>query len=183
MRARRSNDWGFPRWRPYGHADATPDAIRPCDRDGCEEPGTCPAPKAPNKPDRWYFCAPHAAEYNRNWNYFDALSAEDAAAQQEAEQQGARAYERAKHWSWGEGDGSRSRAELDALRLFTLPPDADETNVKAAHRRMAKENHPDLNPGDPDAARRFHAAQAAYEVLRVAAARRADELAARKPGA
>ena len=86
---------------------------------------------------------------------------------------GARAYERARHWAWGEGDGSRSRAELDALKLFDLPVDADEAQVKAAHRRMAKANHPDLNPGDTEAAARFQAAQAAYEVLRAAAERRA----------
>ena len=45
-----------------------------CDRHGCDEPGDRPAPKAPNKPDRWYFCERHAAEYNRNWNYFEGLT-------------------------------------------------------------------------------------------------------------
>jgi hypothetical protein len=170
---RRNNDWGFPRWRPYEGAGRTPEAQRLCDREGCAQPGICPAPKAPNKPDRWYFCEAHAAEYNKRWNYFDALTDEEAAEQEAREQQGARSYERAKHWAWGEGDGSRSRAELDALKLFQLPVDADETQVKAAHRRMAKANHPDLNPGDTDAAARFQAAQAAYEVLRNAAERRA----------
>lgn len=173
MTARRSNDWGFPRWRPYDSAGRTPEAQRLCDREDCTLPGTCPAPKAPNRPDRWYFCPDHAAEYNRNWNYFDALSAEDAANQQAEEERSARGYERARHWAWGDGDGSRSRAELDALRLFDLPPDADEAQVKAAHRRLAKENHPDVNPADPDAARRFQAAQAAYEVLRAASLRAA----------
>lgn len=168
----RSQDWGFPRWRPYEATDRSPEAQRRCDRAGCDRPGTCPAPKAPNRPDRWYFCADHAAEYNRQWNYFDALTAEEAAAQQAEEERSARGYERARHWTWGEGDGSRSRAELDALSLFELPPDADDAQVKAAHRRLAKENHPDVRPNDPDAARRFQAAQAAYEVLRAAAVRR-----------
>jgi len=181
MRNRRSNDWGFPRWRDYASGRA-PEAQRLCDRHGCSEPGLCPAPKAPNKPDRWYFCETHAAEYNRGWNYFEALS--DAEAQAQAEQEGASAgaYERARHWSWGEGDGSRSRSEMDALKLFELPPDADEVAIKSAHRRQAKDNHPDLNPGNPDAARRFQAAQAAYEVLRAAASRRAEvEAATGKP--
>ena len=53
-KARRSDDWGFPRWRPYGGSrEAT--NVRICDRHGCEEPGDCPAPKAPNSPERWYF--------------------------------------------------------------------------------------------------------------------------------
>ncbi len=172
-RPRRSSDWGFPRWRPYEAGGRAPEAQRLCDRHGCTNPGTCPAPKAPNKPDRWYFCESHAAEYNRQWNYFDALSDEEAAAQEEQERGGARAYERAKHWAWGDGDGSRSRAELDALKLFDLPVDADDVQVKAAHRRMAKANHPDLHPGDAEAAGRFQAAQAAYEILRAASERRA----------
>src|SRR4029079_11498077 len=76
-KASRSNDWGFPRWRAYGAArDAEP--VRMCDRHGCDAPGDRPAPKSPNSPDRWYFCERHAAEYNRNWNYFEGLSAEDA---------------------------------------------------------------------------------------------------------
>ena len=78
-KTKRSNDWGFPRWRAYGAArDAQP--VRHCDRHGCEEPGDRPAPKSPNSPERWYFCERHAAEYNRGWNYFEGLSAEDAAA-------------------------------------------------------------------------------------------------------
>jgi hypothetical protein len=173
-RQRRSNDWGFPRWRAYGAASGAPEAQRRCDRAGCDQPGTCPAPKAPNRPERWWFCEAHAAEYNRQWDYFAALSAAEAAAEAARESSHTGSYQRARHWDWGEGDGSRSRAELDALRLFDLPPDADEADIKAAHRRMAKANHPDVNPGDTEAASRFQAAQAAYEVLTRAAAARAQ---------
>lgn len=180
-RARRSNDWGFPRWRDYGGAGKAPEAQRLCDRAGCGKPGNCPAPKAPNRPERWWFCEEHAAEYNKGWNYFDALTEEEAAAHEAEEQRGQRSYERARHWAWGEGDGSRSRAELDALKLFDLPPDADEAAIKAAHRRMAKENHPDLHPGDEEASKRFQASQAAYEILKAAAERRAELLAKAKP--
>ena len=179
-RQRRSSDWGFPRWRAYEGAGKAPETQRLCDRAGCTNPGNCPAPKAPNRPERWYFCEAHAAEYNKGWNYFEALTEEEAAAH-EAEQTGERSYERARHWAWGEGDGSRSRAELDALRLYDLAPDADEAAIKAAHRRMAKENHPDLNPGDEEASKRFQAAQAAYEILKAAAERRAEPLAKAKP--
>ena len=50
---------------------ARPNPVRLCDRHGCTEPGDRPAPKSPNSPERWYFCEAHAAEYNRNWNYFE----------------------------------------------------------------------------------------------------------------
>ncbi|MFN3434445.1 MAG: molecular chaperone DnaJ, partial [Sphingomonas sp.] len=111
----RSNDWGFPRWRGYGSArEAT--TVRLCDRHGCEAPGNCPAPKSPNSPDRWYFCEAHAAEYNRGWNYFEGLSAEEAAAREQSESRTASGYANASHYAWGgPGDGTRSRDELRAL--------------------------------------------------------------------
>lgn len=87
----RSNDWGFPRWRSYGASrEAKP--VRICDRHGCDEPGNCPAPKSPNSPDRWYFCETHAAEYNRGWDYFQGLSAEEAAAREASERQTSAGY-------------------------------------------------------------------------------------------
>ena len=165
-RQRRGNDWGFPRWRAYGETGRAAEAPRLCDRAGCTRPGTCPAPKAPNRPERWYFCEEHAAEYNRGWDYFAALAADEAAAREEGEAATARGYSRAGHWAWGDGDGTLSRAERDALRLFDLPADASADDIKAAYRRMAKAFHPDLNPDDTEAARQFHAAQAAYEILR-----------------
>jgi hypothetical protein len=171
-RARRSNDWGFPRWRAYDGSRGAPEMLRRCDRDGCDRPGTCPAPKAANRPDRWYFCEAHAAEYNRGWDYFASLDAEGAAQAQAEETRANGRYSHASHWDWGEGDGSRSRAEMDALTVLDLPVDASEADVKAAFRREAKANHPDLNPDDAAAADRFRAAQAAYAVLQAAEDRR-----------
>ena len=78
-RQTRSADWGFPRWRGYGTERETV-KVRLCDRHGCTLPGDCPAPKAPNSPERWWFCPDHAGEYNRHWDYFAGLSAEEAAA-------------------------------------------------------------------------------------------------------
>ena len=77
-RQTRSADWGFPRWRGYGTERETV-KVRLCDRHGCTLPGDCPAPKAPNSPERWWFCPDHAGEYNRHWDYFAGLSAEEAA--------------------------------------------------------------------------------------------------------
>lgn len=171
-RSSRSNDWGFPRWREYGAAREAK-AVRSCDRHGCSEAGTHPAPKAPNKPDRWMFCLAHATEYNRGWDYFQGLSAEDAAAREASETQDAGGFHQAKYYGWGgPGDGSRSREEMRALEVLEVDSDADFDAVKAAHRRLAKANHPDLAPGDKEAAQRFQAVQAAYDVLRRAEERR-----------
>ncbi|URW76747.1 J domain-containing protein [Sphingomonas donggukensis] len=167
-RSTRSDDWGFPRWRDYGAAREAA-RVRICDRHGCEEPGNCPAPKSPNSPERWYFCQAHAGEYNRGWDYFEGLSAEDAAAREADERRDAGGFAQSKHNAWaGRGDGSRSRDEMRALEVLDLDPDVEFEAVRAAWRKAAKDSHPDVNPGDAEAAKRFQAVQAAYEVLKSA---------------
>lgn len=171
-RQSRSNDWGFPRWRSYG-ATREAQKVRLCDRHGCDKPGDCPAPKSPNSPERWYFCTEHAGEYNRNWDYFQGLDAEEREQRARDERRDAGGYQSSAYHGWGgPGDGSRSRDELHALKALDLEDDADFETVKRSWRRLAKENHPDVKPGDAQAAVRFQAIQAAYEVLRAAEERR-----------
>jgi len=175
VRSTRSDDWGFPRWRSYGAKSRDAAKVRLCDREGCELPGDRPAPKAPNSPERWYFCQEHAAEYNKNWDYFASLGAAEAAERERAESAQASGYRSSAHWSWGgAGDGTRSRDEMRALDALELESDASFDDVKAAHRRLVKANHPDVNQGDAAAAAGFQKVQAAYEVLRKAEERRAD---------
>ncbi|WP_298469014.1 J domain-containing protein [uncultured Erythrobacter sp.] len=171
-RRKRSDDWGFPRWRPYESSRETV-AQRECDRHGCDEPGLCPAPKSPNSPDRWYFCQKHAAEYNKGWDYFEGLDKEQKAERAKAERQESEGYAEASHYGWsGAGDGSRSADEMRALELLELEADADFDAVKKAYRAKAKEVHPDVKPGDEEAAKQFQAIQVAYDVLRMAEERR-----------
>ena len=171
-KARRSSDWGFPRWRGYGGArEAAP--VRLCDRHGCEEKGDCPAPKAPNSPDRWYFCQAHAAEYNSRWDYFEGLDKAEREGRAKAEQHENAGYAEAQHYGWAaSGDGSRSADEMRALEVFELESDADFEDVKRAWRVRAKEVHPDVRPGDAEAAAAFQKYQLAYEVLKAAEDRR-----------
>ncbi len=172
-RQRRTDDWGFPRWRSYGDKSREAAKVRLCDREGCSEIGDRPAPKAPNSPERWMFCQTHAAEYNRGWDYFAGLDPAEAARRAANEARDSSGFKGAKHWEWaGEGDGSRSREEMRALRVLEVEVDADFKAIKTAHRKLAKENHPDLKPGDEEAATRFTQVQAAYEVLRRAEERR-----------
>lgn len=171
-RVRRSNDWGFPRWRGY---EETREAatVRLCDRHGCEEKGDCPAPKSPNSPDRWYFCQKHAAEYNKGWDYFEGLDKEEKAERQKAERAETSGYAEAQHYGWsGSGDGTRSPDEMRALEVLELEADADFTIIKKAYRAKAKEVHPDVKPGDEEAAQQFQAIQVSYEILCAAEERR-----------
>ena len=134
----RTDDWGFPRWRPYGAKGRDAVRVRLCDREGCNQPGDRPAPKAPNKPDRWMFCEAHAAEYNKGWNYFAGLTAEEAARRAAEEEGETAAFRTSAHYQWaGPGDGSRSRDEMRALDALEVETDADFTAIKAAYRRLA----------------------------------------------
>jgi hypothetical protein len=171
-RTTRSLDWGFPRWREYGSETAAT-TVRLCDRHGCEAKGDKPAPKAPNSPDRWYFCETHAGEYNRNWDYFQGLTPEEAAAREAQEQAEAGGWKTSAYQQWaGPGDGTRSNDEMRALNVLGVSSDASFEDIRIAWRGLAKANHPDLKPGDVDAAARFREIQAAWDVVRSAEERR-----------
>jgi hypothetical protein len=170
--ARRSNDWGFPRWRSYG-SDQAATAQRTCDRHLCDEAGLCPAPKASNSTDRWYFCQKHAAEYNSKWDYFEGLDKAEAADRVKHENQENSGYAEASHYGWaGSGDGSRTNDEMRALEALELEADADFDAIKKSFRAKAKEVHPDVKPGDAEAALEFQKIQVAYEVLKQSEERR-----------
>ncbi len=48
---------------------------RPCDWPECRAPANCRAPKSREiEGENYWFCQPHAAEYNRNWNFFSGMS-------------------------------------------------------------------------------------------------------------
>ena len=49
----------------------------------------------------------------------------------------------------------------DPFRVLGARPSADENELRRAYRRVAREHHPDLNPGDEEALRRFHELQQA----------------------
>jgi hypothetical protein len=174
---KRSDDWGFPRWRSYADKGRSAARVRLCDRVGCNQAGDRPAPKAPNSSERWYFCEAHAAEYNKNWNYFAGLSPEEAARRAAAEENENSGFRQSAQWKWaGPGDGSRSREEMRALAVLDLEPDVEFNEVRSAYRRLAKEHHPDLKQGDSEAEKRFREIQAAYDVLKSAEERRSGRV-------
>ena len=58
--------------------------------------------------------------------------------------------------------GTRPR---DPYEVLGVGRDADETEIKKAFRRLARELHPDVNRHDPDAEEKFKEAAEAYEIL------------------
>lgn len=53
----------------------------------------------------------------------------------------------------------------DYYEVLGVDRNADEETIKRAYRKLAKKYHPDMNPGDKDAAEKFAEASEAYSVL------------------
>ena len=54
----------------------------------------------------------------------------------------------------------------DPYKVLGVSRDASDEDIKRAYRRLAKKYHPDLNPGDQEAARRMQEVNAAYEQIK-----------------
>lgn len=54
----------------------------------------------------------------------------------------------------------------DPYKVLGVSPDASDDEIKAAYRRLAKQYHPDLHPGDKQAAEKMNEINAAYEQIK-----------------
>lgn len=106
------------RVRPPSEKDASEhdvNALKPgeraCDHPGCNKVATARAPKGRDMMNEHYwFCQPHAAEYNRNWNFFAGLpEAEVRRRTQEEQMTGGRPT-----WEMKAGRMSREAAAFTA---------------------------------------------------------------------
>ena len=58
-----------------------------------------------------------------------------------------------------------AEAKRDYYEVLGVSRDADDATLKKAYRQLAKKYHPDMNPGDAEAERKFKEASEAYAVL------------------
>ncbi|MEE9347991.1 MAG: J domain-containing protein [Robiginitomaculum sp.] len=78
-----------------------------CDWSGCVEKGGCKAPKSPDRLRDYYnFCAKHAREYNKNWNFFSGMSDDDISEWQVGARHGHRPT-----WDVKKNTGERAKGQ------------------------------------------------------------------------
>ncbi len=73
--------------------------------------------------------------------------------------------------------------EKDYYKVLGVSKDAKPEEIKKAYRKLARENHPDQNPGNPEAERRFKEVSEANDVLSSDAKRKEYDEARRLFGA
>ncbi len=163
--------------------------ITKCDFPGCTKAGVCRAPKSRNLSDYHWFCKEHAAEYNKNWNYYAGMSPDEVEQDWERETFGIADKDRAAADEANADyvnflkDFLNGRSEFDktanfirpslvptsvssALKVLELPPTANWHEISAKYRLLAKKYHPDTAKNKKSAATEFTNLAAAYGELK-----------------
>lgn len=161
--------------------------IKKCDHTGCNKAGTCRAPKSRDLKDYWFFCQEHAAEYNKNWNFYADMSPEEIEADWERQTFGAPLKEKeaankdSADYASFINDFITGRSKFDqvkpakstvpsqvvaALKIFDLPITAAWREVGVKYRALAKKYHPDTARDKKSAATEFTKISAAYDLLK-----------------
>ena len=109
---------------------------RACDHAGCRTAATARAPKSRDMlNEHYWFCAPHAAEYNKSWDFFAGMNESQIRAAQEARATGERPT-----WAFRasansrEAASSRARGLADAFAMFSRGRPAATASDLAAER-------------------------------------------------
>ena len=121
---------------PVAYADPAPQL---CENPGCNRVAEAEAPKSRDRPqDRYHFCIPHAAEYNKHWDYFEGMSEGEIRAHQAASLTGDRPT-----WAFKASNASREAASM-AAKMNSGAGVRDAFGMFGPNGRSAR---PDIAPG------------------------------------
>jgi hypothetical protein len=151
----------------------------PCDVKGCKKAGCCRAPKDRTLKEYYHFCPEHAAEYNKNWDYYKDMSAddiertirEDTVWQRPTWAFGKKAKINDPLGILGEANGvGQAAPKMDketeqAMHILGLTPPLTKDKIKRKYRELAKQYHPDKTGGNKEAEERFRRVVEAYNKL------------------
>ena len=153
--------------------------VKKCDFKGCEKTGTCRCPKDRNLSDYWLFCQKHAAEYNKNWNYYAGMSKEEVDQVWEDDMFGpakqspeaSAEYQKLIHdfLTGNEKKAPRKRTlpteVAAALKVLGIASLDDWAATQKKFRALAKQEHPDTKK-DKGHGHRFSEINNAYQTLK-----------------
>jgi hypothetical protein len=149
--------------------------VRKCDFKNCEKAGICRCPKDRKLAEYWWFCQKHAAEYNKNWNYYAGMSAKEIDMEWEKDTFGDRGAESGlNNWKSIFGfineqaaGGSKRRIPNNVMAAFATlgaSPSDDWAKVQKKYRTLAKQEHPDTGKSKNQS--RFVKISDAYQTLK-----------------
>ena len=159
--------------------------IKKCDHSNCNKAGTCRAPKSRDLHEYWNFCQDHAAEYNKNWNFYADMTPEEIEADWEKQTFGAplkdkeTANQDSADYVKFINDFLTGRNNFDhvapvktlpskiisALKVFDLPISASWREIGVRYRALAKKYHPDTAKNKKTATTEFTKISNAYKIL------------------
>lgn len=158
--------------------------IKKCDYTNCEKAGVCRAPKSRDLKEYWHFCKDHAAEYNKNWNFYADMTPEEVEADWETQIFGAPTAKKddksPEEYAKFINDFLTGRSKFDelaskkitpsgvlsALKLLDLGINASWREIGISYRKLAKLYHPDTARNKKTAAEKFTQINAAYKILK-----------------
>ncbi len=134
------------------------------------EPGDFRAPRSRNNLREYqWFCEEHIKEFNKKWNYFEGMTADEIYEFQHDAHTGHRPtwridqrtgninakLEEAFGRMFGDGQAVNYRAnakpinarDRDALATLDLDHPSDKAKIKSQYRELVKKYHPDVNRG------------------------------------
>lgn len=159
--------------------------IKKCDHTGCTKAGICRAPKSRDLKEYWFFCKDHAAEYNKNWNFYANMTSEEIEADWEKQTFGTslkdkdKANKESAEYANFINDFITGRTRFDhvasakslpskivsALKVLELPISATWRDVGKSYRVLAKKHHPDTAHHKKNAEAEFAKINEAYKIL------------------
>ncbi len=174
---------------PASYDEEFDEEKRSCDHKGCGDAGLYRAPRSPDTlRDYYWFCLDHVRAYNKAWNYCAGMSEEEI--EQQIRQ--STMWDR-QTWLPGSGYGMAERLRQTvydnagfygfawqeeplrpkpttpygkALEVLGLSEPIDLHAIKVRYRKLVKENHPDLNGGDPAAEERLKKINQAFHLVK-----------------
>ncbi|UYN94167.1 MAG: J domain-containing protein [Enhydrobacter sp.] len=179
------------RANPLAARDDAEPYRRVCESPGCRLHGEYRAPRARDRLNEYrWFCLEHVREYNKKWDYFAGLDAEQIEAHIRAD-----TIWRRPVWPLGgrhnggprihdpldladdaglgerpaprlDGGEQLTPAERNALGVLELSWPLTQADVKSRYKELVKLHHPDANGGAREAEEKLKEINAAYSTLR-----------------